>query len=134
MKKQVIIISILFLFALVLTSCDPDLENKFTFKNYSAGKVLINFRGSLYEVNQGVSFTINDVPKGTYSYTTTYEVPVGTETTSSEGNVEGSVIFKASTRILVVFSSTFNDGAYTIYATISSSDDQADDSESVTEP
>lgn len=132
MKKYISPIFVLFLFVFIFAGCDSDLENKFTFKNYSAGKVLINFRGSLHTVEAGASYTINEVPKGTYSYVTTYQVPPGTESSSAIGDVEGNVIFNASTRILVVYSSTFVDGAYTIYATISSTDDLS--SGSTTEP
>ncbi len=124
MKKNIIITTALFLFAIILTSCNSDLKNKFTFKNYSAGTVQINFRGNLYPVNAGTTFSITDIPKGTYTYATTYQIPPGTLSSSAEGDVSGSVIFAASTNILVVYSSTFNDGAYTIYATISNSDDQ----------
>jgi hypothetical protein len=120
------------LFVFIFASCDSDLENKFTFKNFSAGKVLVNFRGSLHSVDAGDTYTIEKVPKGTYTYVTTYQVPAGTESSSAIGDLDGKVIFKASTKILVVYSSTFNDGAYTIYATISSTDDLSSDS--ATEP
>lgn len=134
MKKNTGLIAVLFLFAFIFASCDTDLENKFIFQNYSAGKVLINFRGGLYSVIPGKSYTINKVPKGTYDYSTTYEIPAGTESASAEGAVAGTVEFKASTRILVVYSSTFNEGSYTLYATISSTDDLSNDSESLTNP
>ena len=124
MKKNIIITTALFLFALVFASCDSNIHNKFTFKNYSAGTVQINFRGNLYPVNAGATFSITDIPKGTYTYSTTYQIPPGTLTSSAEGDVSGSVIFAASTTILVVYSSTFTDGTYVIYATISNSDDQ----------
>ncbi len=129
MKKQIVITAAFFLFALILTSCSNDLKNEFKFKNYSAGKVLINFRGDLYSVDPGATFSITDIPKGTYNYSITYEVPVGTVTSSAQGDVEGSVVFVASTRILIVYSSTFIDGAYTIYATMSNSDDQTVDTD-----
>ena len=134
MKKYISLLSVLFLFVFIFASCDSDLENKFTFKNYSAGQVLINFRGSLHTVDAGATYTIQEVPKGTYSYVTTYQVPAGTESSSAIGAVEGTVIFKASTRVLVVYSSTFVEGAYTIYATISSTDDLSSDDDNSTGP
>jgi hypothetical protein len=134
LKKHIGFIAVLFLFAFIFTSCETNLENKFTFQNYSAGKVLINFRGSLHAVNAGALYTINKVPKGTYSYSTTYEVPFGTSTTSAQGTLDGTVEFKVSTRILIVYSSTFYDSAYTIYATMSSTDDLADDGTGLTIP
>ncbi len=127
MKKQIVIAAVLFLFALTLTSCTSDLKNRFKFENHSSGKVSINFRGDLYSVDAGATFSITDIPKGTYSYATTYQLPAGTITSAAEGDVAGSVVFETSTRILVIYSSTFNEGAYTIYATISSSDDQTVD-------
>lgn len=123
MKKQ-IIAAVLFLFALVFASCTNDIQNKFTFKNYSFGKVSINFRGDLYPVNAGATFTITDIPKGTYTYATTYELPLGVSASTTVGDVSGTVVFSASTRILVVYSSTLNDSTYTLYATKSNSDDQ----------
>jgi len=134
LKKHIGLITVLFLFAFIFTSCETDLENKFTFQNYSAGKVLINFRGSLHSVNAGAIYTINKVPKGTYSYSTTYEVPVGTVATSAVGDLDGTVEFRVSTRILIVYSSTFNEGGYTIYATMSSTDNLSDDGGSITIP
>jgi hypothetical protein len=135
LKKHIGLITVLFLFAFIFTSCETDLENKFTFQNYSAGKVLINFRGSLHSVNAGAIYTINKVPKGTYDYSTTYEVPFGTTGSSAQGALDGTVEFKVSTRVLIVYSSTFNDSAYTIYATISSTDDlSGGDSEGPTFP
>lgn len=125
MKKQLVILVILFLFVLVFTSCNIDLHNKFTFNNYSQEKVSINFRGDIYPVKSGDTFSITDIPKGTYTYATTYELPLGATSSTTVGDVTGSVVFGATTNILIVYSSTFNDTAYTLYATISSSDDQA---------
>ena len=127
MKKQITITAVLFLFILVLAGCNNDLENKFTFQNHSLGKVLVNFRGQLYSVDAGATFTIADIPQGTYTYSTTYQLPQGTTSSTTEGDVSGSVVFVASTRILVVYSSTFYEGAYVLYATISNSDDQTVD-------
>ena len=127
MKKQIILTAVLFLFALVFTSCTNDLHNEFKFNNYSFGKVFINFRGALYPVNAGATFSITDIPKGTYTYATTYELPLGATASTTVGDVSGSVVFAASTNILVVYSSTYNDSTYTLYATISNSDDQTVD-------
>jgi hypothetical protein len=127
LKKQTVVTAALFLFALILTNCNSDINNKFTIKNYAAGQVSINFRGDLYPVNPGATFSITDIPKGTYTYATTYALPIGTTGSSAEGDVTGSVVFVASTRILVVYSSTFKDSTYTLYATISNSDDQTAD-------
>jgi len=127
LKKQIVLGAVLFLFALTLTSCTSDLKNRFKFENHSLGKVFINFRGDLYSVDAGATFSITDIPKGTYTYSTTYQLPAGTTTSAAEGDVTGNVVFETSTRVLIIYSSTFNEGAYTIYATISSSDNQAVD-------
>ncbi len=123
MKRNIILLPVLIVFALLLSSCDSKLGNTLTIRNLSAGKLLINFRASIYEVPIGESFTIKDIQRGTFTFTTTYGVPSGTESSSVEGDASGSLVFKQNTRILILYSSTFFDGNYTLFATLTSSDD-----------
>lgn len=109
---------------LIATGCSGSLENSLKFKNFAAGDVYVNFRGNLITVAAGKTVELKELPKGLYTYSTTYEVPSNSQNSSAEGAVSGEVKIKAGTKILIVYSSTFVDGTYTIYATISSSDDQ----------
>ena len=106
-----------------LTGCSTTEENGLTIKNGASNKIYINFRGSLISIDASSTMEIKDIPKGTYTYETTFEIPAGTMTTRTEGAVSGQVTLNAGTKILIVYSSTFSDGTYILGATISSSDD-----------
>ncbi len=122
-KRLFIICSALFLIILS-AGCSSSVDNSIKFKNFASGDIYINFRGELITVASGKTVEIKDVTKGTYTYSTTYEVPANTQSTSVQGAVSGDITMKAGTKVLIVFSSTFVDGTYTVYATFSSSDDQ----------
>ncbi len=105
--------------------CSAQYKNSVTFKNISDGDLLVNFRGNDISIPAGQSAVIKEIPKGTYNYATTFSVPAGTTSASSQGNLTGTVNVKASTKILLLYSSTLFNGTYTIYVTISNSDDQS---------
>ena len=123
MKKILTIITILTISMSFLSGCSDTVGTKITFQNFASNKVYINFRASLIPVNAGESVDITDVPKGTYEYETTYEIPFGTTSSSAVGDVSGEVELAAGTKILIVYGSTFVDFVYTISATKTSTDD-----------
>jgi hypothetical protein len=123
MKKILSTITILTIFLSFLSGCTSTVDNKITFQNFASNKVYVNFRASLIAVEPGKSVDITEIQKGKYTYSTTYEVPTGTISSSAEGDVSGEVDLVAGTKILVVYSSTFIQGLYTISATKTSSDD-----------
>ena len=123
MKKILIIITILTISLSFLSGCSDTVATKITFQNFASNKVYINFRASLIPVNAGESVDLTDVPKGTYPYETTYEVPLGTTSSSATGDVSGEVELFAGTKILVVYGSTFVDFVYNINATKTSTED-----------
>jgi hypothetical protein len=123
MKKILTTISILTIFMSFLSGCTSTVDNKITFQNFASNKIYVNFRASLITVEAGKSVEITEIQKGTYSYSTTYEVPSGTTSSSAEGDVTGEVNIVAGTKILVVYSSTFIQGLYTLSATKTTSDD-----------
>jgi hypothetical protein len=123
MKKILTIITILAISMSFLSGCSDTVGNKITFQNFATNKVYINFRASLIPVDAGSSVEVTEIPRGKYAYETTYEVPQGTTTSKTEGEVSGQLTLAAGTQILIVYSSTFNQGVYTLGATISSSDD-----------
>ncbi len=123
MKKIFTPIALILLVLLLIAGCTTNSETKLTFKNFATNKVFVNFRASLIQVNAGATVTVNDIPRGTYNYETTYEVPQGTSTATSQGAVSGELTFDAGTEVLIVYSSTFVDSVYTLYASLSSNVD-----------
>ncbi|MGD8305963.1 MAG: hypothetical protein PVF17_04860 [Ignavibacteria bacterium] len=134
MKKAILIISFLLIPMLFLTGCENNVGNSLIFRNFASNTIYINFRANLITVPSGETAQLTTLPKGTYSYETTYEVPVGTIESKSEGDVSGDVVISAGTRILVVYSSTFVEGVYTIGATKTTSDDQTIDNTELVSP
>ena len=124
MKKILLLISSAFLFTLMLVGCSAKLQNSITFNNMSASDLYINFRGSTISVPSGKVVSIKEIPHGTFTYATTYSIPPEM-TGTANGDVSGSVTINASTRIQVIFSSAVVGTSYTLYATISNSDDQS---------
>ncbi|MEO8398520.1 MAG: hypothetical protein ABI550_01765 [Ignavibacteriaceae bacterium] len=123
MKKFLIIYSFIFLTLFVVNGCTSKLESKVLYKNLASGSLFINFRGEEIVVPPGKTVTVEAIQNGTYTYATTFEVPAGTVSSSASGAASGDIIIKAGTKVLVIYSSTFIDGAYTLFATISSSED-----------
>jgi hypothetical protein len=109
---------------LFISGCSGKVNNSVSIQNISSGTVYFNFRGSILTTVSGSTATVSEIPKGTYLYSTTYGVPAGALTTNTQGAVTGSLIINAGTRIMIVYSSTLINGAYVLYATISSSDSQ----------
>ena len=123
MKKILTIITFLAISFLFLSGCSESVSTKITFQNYASNAVYISFRASLITVNAGESVDITDTPRGKYTYETTYEVPLGTVSSSADGDVSGDVELFAGTKILVVYGSTFVDFVYNINATKTSTED-----------
>lgn len=124
MKHKILALSIILSLSVTFLSCSSKVNNSFTFKNLAAGDVYVNFRGTVVKVIAGGESVIKEIPQGTYSYNTTYEVPAGATSSSSSGPLSGTVVMKAGTKILLIYSSVFEQSNYKIGATISSSDDE----------
>jgi len=129
LKPHKILFPVLIVFALILSSCESDLDNAVTIKNLSAGELFINFRGNYYTVvpSNTSNYIIKDIPKGSFSYATTYEVPADVPS-SVEGPASGTLAFRQNTKVLMIFSSTFADSTYKLYVTLSSNEDLSEDS------
>jgi hypothetical protein len=108
---------------LFLNGCSSQLESKVIFKNIAAGSLRINFRGEEVIVPAGKTVTVGAIQNGLYSYSTTYEIPVGAASSSASGAVSGDITINAGTKILIIYSSTYLNGVYELFATMSSSDD-----------
>ncbi|MCU0332244.1 MAG: hypothetical protein MUE91_01075 [Ignavibacteriaceae bacterium] len=124
-KVTCLLLAILFI---SITSCSDGPINKITLQNIADGDVYLNFRGTQTLVPSGSTIELQDIDKGEYEYETVYEIPVGATAFSAEGEMSGSFIIGAGTKILVIYSSVFDqEGNYTIYASVTSSDNMAED-------
>lgn len=125
MKKFYSSLILLTLISLSFIGCKSTVDNSFTFNNSSGTDLIVNFRAKDIKIKVGQKVAINEIPKGTYTYATSFSNPVGATSISSLGDVTGTVVLKAGTKILVIYTSTFINGVFTLSATLSSSDDQS---------
>ena len=123
MKK---ILAVLFISLFTFWGCSTDSETSLSLKNLAAGAIYLNFRGEVTTVAAGRTVVLSDLPKGTYAYVTTYAVPANATTSSAIGELEGELIVKPGSKILILYSSTFTENKYTIYASKTSNDDLDD--------
>ena len=123
MKK---ILAGLFISLFIFWGCSSDSETSLSLKNLAAGAIYLNFRGEVTTVAAGRTVVLSDLPKGTYAYVTTYAIPAGATTSSEIGELTGEIILKAGSKILILYSSTFSENTYTIYASKTSNDDLDD--------
>jgi hypothetical protein len=121
--KYVLISFLLITLSLTLINCSDGPINKITLQNTADGDVYLNFRGSQTLVPSGSTVELQDIDKGEYEYETVYEVPSGATSFSAEGEMSGTLILTAGTKILVIYSSVFSEGSYSIFASVTSSDD-----------
>lgn len=123
MKHKAIFIAAVLL-SLSLLSCSDGPINKITLQNKAAGDVYLSFRGTEISVPSGQTVELQDIDKGEYEYETVFSIPAGSTSFSSEGELTGTLILNAGTKILIIYSSvTDEEGAYTIYASVTTSDD-----------
>jgi len=122
MKRKIIYLLFVIL-SVSLLSCSDGPINKITFQNLAAGDVLVNFKGSQIEVPSQSTAVLQDIDKGEYEYETIFSVPFGATDFGSEGDISGTFILRAGTKIIVTYTSVLKEGTYTIYATVTNSND-----------
>ena len=119
---------IIFFFLIVLSvgflSCSDTVDNSVTFQNIASNNVYVNFRGSRVEVPSGSTVTLTEIDKGEFEYETIYEIPAGTTSSSVEGEGAGTIIMDAGIKVLFIYTSTFIENAYTLYVSVTTSEDQ----------
>ena len=119
---------IIFFFLIVLSvgfiSCSDTVDNSVTFQNLASNDVYVNFRGSKVEVPSGATVTLKEIDRGEFQYETIYEIPAGTTSSSVEGEGAGTIIMDAGIKVLVIYTSTFIENAYTLYVSVTTSADQ----------
>ena len=122
--KQIFLYLSFLLISLTLVSCDVATENSITFQNIASNGVYINFRAQRIDVPAGSTVKLTKIDRGEYTYETIYEVPANATSSEASENLSGTFTIKAGTKILVIYSSVFDESSiYYIYASISSSDD-----------
>jgi hypothetical protein len=121
--KHIFISISLTILLLMLVSCSDDPINSITFQNNAAGDVMVNFRGEIIEVPSGQVIQLTEVEKGEFEYETIYSIPAGATSAAAEGEMSGTFELIAGAKILVVYTSVLTEGAYTIYASVTSSVD-----------
>lgn len=126
MKKILVLLVLTSLCAITFISCSTSVNNRITFNNLASGDIHINFRATLTTVKSGETVTLSNLPKGSFDYNTTYEIPAGVQSSEAEGDVSGELKIKAGTKILIVYSSVILEGVYKLSATKTSSDDLSD--------
>jgi hypothetical protein len=119
-----VIFSLLIFLSVAFLSCSDSVNNSITFQNLARNDVHVNFRGSRVDVPNGSIVTLKEIDKGEFQYETIYDIPTGATSSSVEGAGAGTFIMDAGTKILVIYTSTFIDSAYTLYISITTSEDQ----------
>src|ERR1035437_3190278 len=96
--KIPLLFSIISLF-FIISGCSGKVNNSVTIQNLSTGTVYFNFRGNVIIALTGVTSSVSEIPKGTYLYSTSYNIPAGALTATSQGDVKGTLTIAAGTRI-----------------------------------
>jgi hypothetical protein len=122
MKKLSILI-LVFVSLLLFTNCSSTVENSLKLQNLASNDVFLNFRASLIQVRSGETVELKELPRGTFDYETIYEIPSGATSSTSEGEAAGELVIDAGTKILIVYTSTFIENNYTLFTSVTSSDD-----------
>lgn len=122
MKHKVTFLLFAILF-ISISSCSDGPINKITIQNLAAGDVYLNFRGSQIEVLSQSTVVLQDIDKGQYEYETVFSIPFGATDFDSDGEMSGTFTLSAGTKILVIYTSVIKEGTYTIYASVTTSDD-----------
>jgi hypothetical protein len=122
--RKIIVVLVLILAG--FWGCSSEYETSLSLKNLAAGAIYLNFKGEVTRVPAGQTVVLKKLPKGSYVYSTTYEIPAGVSQSSAVGDVEGEVTFKAGSKILILYSSTFIENKYTLYASRTSNDNLDD--------
>lgn len=136
MKKLILILLLGLIF--ILTGCSKKTSNTLNITNETMAPIILNFRGTTYTINVGITQTLNDIPNGAYKYEGTIGIPsaaylaavLGTAVTSVTptlgAGISDKVMFNGSTRCIILYSAavTVNNAVatYTANATITSSD------------
>ena len=76
MKKILLLFVLTSICAITFIGCSTTVDNGITIKNLASGDIHVNFRAELTTVKAGGEVSLSSLPKGSYEYSTTYEVPL----------------------------------------------------------
>lgn len=99
-------------------------KNRITIYNCAQEEIMFNFRADVHSVQGGGrTVVIDDIPDGTYTFGTTYEVPAGASSFEADKSCSGTLTFSnRKTKIHFTYSSVFTEGKYTLGAVWTSTD------------
>jgi hypothetical protein len=133
MKKLLIFSSFIALF--LGLGCESKINNSIELRNLASGDLFFNFRGEVIRVPAATTreqvVTIKELPRGTFEYSTTYEIPANATSSTAEGAVSGTLKIGAGTKILILYSSTYIEGTYKLYASMSTNEPLIEDESSI---
>ena len=120
--RQKAIYFFLIVISVGLLSCTDDPVNTLTIENWASNDVSINFKGSLTDVPSGATIQLTNFLQGEYEYETIYTIPNSATSYSASESCAGTLVIGGGTKILIIYTSVFLDGNYSISASITSSD------------
>jgi hypothetical protein len=119
--KQKAIFLFLILLSVSLSSCSDNPINTVTIQNWTEYDVSLNFKGTLTDVPAGTSTQLTDILNGEYEYETIFAVPNGAAYAVSE-TCAGTLVLKAGTKVLIIYTSSFDGTTYSLSASITTSE------------
>ncbi len=126
MLKRLLFFNLLFAIPILFFGCSNSLDNSITLNNtLSNSNIIFNFRGTITQVPIGKTVVISNILGGTYNYATTYDYPSGATTVNASGATNGSLSISGGTKILFLYTDTYANNVYTLYVTMTSSDNQS---------
>jgi hypothetical protein len=121
--KQRKLYLLLVILSVSFLSCSEGPINKIIIQNKAAGDVQVNFKGSQIAVLSQSTVELQDIDRGEYEYETIFSIPYGATEFGTQGEVSGTFIIKAGTKIIVTYTSVLLEGKYTLYASVTNSND-----------
>ena len=125
--KQLSFFFTLIVLSISLLSCSDNPINTITFTNSAQADVSVNFRGTLTNVPVGATVELTNILDGEYEYETIYSIPAGATSYEAGDQMSGTLDMQAGTKVLVYYVSVLQDGNYSIDASITSSNNLAED-------
>jgi hypothetical protein len=125
--KQLSFFFTLIVLSISLLSCSDNPINTITFTNSAQADVSVNFRGTLTNVPVGATVELTNILDGEYEYETIYSIPAGATSYEAGDRMSGTLDMQAGTKVLVYYVSVLQDGNYSIDASVTSSNNLAED-------
>lgn len=125
--KQLAIFFTLLILSIGLLSCTNNTLNTITFTNSAQADVSVNFRGTLTNVPVGETVELTNILDGEYEYETVFTLPTGATSYEAGEEMSGTLEMQAGTKVLVYYVSVLLDGNYSIDASVTTSNNLAED-------